>query len=299
VSASQQPESLFGNKNVAGGGGWNNGQPFYSFLGAGSNAFPGNFASTLPSAFTYWGQIGPDFNVAVQAAEQDSRVTVLSRPRIQTSHAVEARIFVGETVPFINGTVFGAYGGTGSQSSYNMENVGINLDVTPYINPDGLVVMDIAQTVSQLGTPVQIDGNPVPTTTERDANATVAVKDGQTIMLGGFISTTKTKSKSGVPFLSDIPLLGKLFTSNSDQNQRVELIVLIRPTVLPTPEAAAETAEAERKALPNVRRAEREIQRENDRLLKQEEGDFPEDSPRKAKPMDTTRDQNGYLPAPE
>jgi general secretion pathway protein D len=271
VSAAQETK-VFNSQNpsAAGLGGFNNGQSFY---GSGAtNVFPGNFTSVLPSGanqtFSYWGKIN-NFDLAVTAAATDGRITVLSRPRIQTSHAVEASIFVGETVPFVTGTTFGAYGGTGSQSSYQNQQVGITLDVTPYINPDGLVVMDIKQTVSQLGTPVQIDNNLVPTTTERDANATVAVKDRDTIILGGFISTTKSKSRSGVPFLKDIPLLGTLFSSTSDSNQRVELIVLIRPTVLPTPETAALVATQERNKLPAVRRAEKEIQDDDSRRLKQ------------------------------
>ena len=265
VSAAQRPKS-FGN-NISGVGGYNNGQNFFG--SGGTNSFPGNLVSSLGSGFNYWAKLGSDFDVAVQAAAVDSRINVLSRPRIQTSHAVPGHIFIGQTVPFITSSYVGAFGGTGSSSSYQNQQVGITLDVTPYINPDGLVVMDIAQTVSQLGNSVQIDGNPVPTTTERDANATVAVKNHDTIMLGGFISTTKSKSKSGVPLLMNIPILGALFSSVNDTSQRVELIVLIRPTVLPTPESAATAAVAEQDQMPGVRQGQKEIQEEDDKRLKQ------------------------------
>ncbi len=193
---------------------------------------------------------------------------MLSRPRIQTSHAVPATIRIGDTVPYVTGTFFGGINGT-ANSQYQQTFVGINLQVTPLINPDGLVVMDIDQDVQQLGTPTVIDGNQVPTTTERYAHAEVSVKDRDTIILGGFISSTKSKANSGVPFLKDIPVLGYLFRSSTDETKRVELIVLIHPTVLPTPEAAALVANRERDRLPGVKAAEAEYQKDEARRLKE------------------------------
>jgi general secretion pathway protein D len=275
VSAAQNPKSFFGHPNIVGGGGFNNGQSFLG--GSGSNSI-GSLTSLLPSlpsgagnSFSYFGNVGPNFDVAIQAAASDSRINVLSRPRIQTSHGVEADLFVGQTVPYINGTTFGDYAGIGARSSYQEKQIGITLRVKPLINPDGLVVMDISQDIGQRGPDVLIDKNPVPIINQRTAQATVAVKDRDTIILGGMISTTKSKTKSGVPFLKDIPILGTLFRSTSDSGQRVELIVLLRPTVLPTPEAAAVVATAERRNLPGVRRAEAEIQEEEAARMKQTE----------------------------
>ena len=271
VSAAQN--SIKGQNNQFYGG-YNNGQQFFPFSGnSGSNGFPGNFVSSLPgNEFSYWGRFGNDFDVAVQAIENDSRVHVLSRPRIQTSHGVEADLFVGETIPYVNSTTAGAYGGVGVYNSYEQQQVGITLKVKPLINPDGLVVMDIYQEASEPGpssTAVDINGTSVPTINQRQASATVAVKDRDTIILGGMISSTQTKTKSGVPYLKDIPLLGNLFQSTANSEERVELIVLIRPTVLPTPEAAASVATAERRNLPGVRRAEAEIRAEEAVRLKQ------------------------------
>jgi general secretion pathway protein D len=269
VSAAQQP---IGQNNVFLGG-YNNGQQFFPFRGAGSNDFPGNFTSSLPgNMFSYWGKFGNTFDIAVQAAENNSRVNVLSRPRIQTSHGVEADLFVGSTIPYVNSTTAGAFGGTGVYNSYDQQQVGITLKIKPLINPDGLVVMDIFQEASvqgPAGTAVNINGTAVPTINQRQASATVAVKDHDTIILGGMISTSQTKTKSGVPYLKDIPLLGNLFRSNNNTEDRVELIILLRPTVLPTPEAAAAVATVERKNLPGVRRAEAEIHASEASRLKQ------------------------------
>src|SRR5581483_11032950 len=109
---------------------------------------------------------------------------------------------------------------------------------------------------------------------QRQAKATVAVKDRDTIILGGMIGTTKTKTKAGVPYLKDMPLLGALFRSNTETEQRTELIVLLRPTVLPTPEAAAMVANTERRNLPGVRRAEAEMQAEEAQRLKDADKDL-------------------------
>jgi general secretion pathway protein D len=212
---------------------------------------------SLPQGLSYFANLGKAWELAVQAIATDSTVNVLSRPRIQTSHAETATLFVGDTVPYINAT-YANLGGTPT-SSYQQKDIGIQLQVQPLINEDGLVVMDIAQNIEQLGPTQTIDNNQVPTTTKRQATAKVAVKDGDTIILGGYITTQKSRSKTGVPGLKDIPGLGVLFRSTSDTVKRTELIVLIRPTVLPTPEMASVTAQKEREKMFGVVRAEKEI----------------------------------------
>ncbi|HXE41914.1 MAG TPA: type II and III secretion system protein, partial [Candidatus Baltobacteraceae bacterium] len=198
------------------------------------------------------GNIGPTWDVALQAAASDNNVTVIQRPRIQTSQAKPAQFFVGSTVPYITGTSYGTGLNGNSSSSYSQLSVGVELDVTPFINPDGLVVMDVQSEIDDLGDNVLIDGNPVPKTTKRTLNSEIAVKDKDTIILGGFIRSDRTKNRSGVPLLKDIPLLGVLFSSRSDTKDRQELIVLMRPTVLRTPEIAAQQTLIEEQRLPGV-----------------------------------------------
>jgi len=222
-----------------------------------------NFPGGLPQGFSYYSQLG-SWDLALTAIAGDSTVNVLSRPRIQTSHAVEASIFVGQTVPFITGSTTDINGG--ARSTFQNQQVGITLQVLPLINPEGLVVLDIVQQVQQLGENRLIDNNQVPTTTERNANARVAVRNGETVILGGFISSNKQKTKTGIPYLKDIPVLGSLFSQKVDSNQRVELIVLIRPTVLKTPEIASAVAEKERQKLFGVRQAEMQILEEEKKL---------------------------------
>ena len=219
-----------------------------------------NSSGSLPGGFAYVGKLNEDFDFAINAAANDSRINVLSRPRVVTSTAKPASIFVGETRPYITGSYFSDFTGAGSRSQYAQTQIGISLNVLPIVNQEGLVVMDIQQQISQVGATVKIDNNDVPTTIDRNANAYVAVHDRDTIMLGGFISTTKNKSKSGVPYLMNIPGLGVLFRSSSENVSRVELMVLIRPTVLPTPEAAALYTAGEKDRHPNLKQSEREVE---------------------------------------
>ena len=247
--------------------------PASSFLGGsssgtnGSGSLSGVGSSTLgslPNEFSYYGKYGNDFNAVLEAVANDSRVSVLSRPQIQTSHAVEAELFIGNTVPYVTGTMNYGYS-SGPSVNYQQMEVGIRLRVLPLINPDGLVVMDIDQEIEQLGPTVAIPGaGNVPTTTKRDAGAKVAVMSGETIILGGFISASRSLDHAGVPWLMDIPVLGNLFKSSSAQNTRTELIVLMRPTVLKTPEIAAKVATEQRNRMAAVKNAEREIRNDED-----------------------------------
>lgn len=269
VAVGQKPKQFSSGKT--GGGILNNNN---DVLGIGSrflqNSALSNNLSSFPqgSGFGYFGQIGPTWDVALQAIATDSTINVLSRPRVQTSHAIEASLFIGDTVPYVTGTISDI---SGSRSQYQQLRVGITLNVLPLVNSEGLVVMDISESIQQLGNSVTIDGNPVPTTTERSASAKVAVKDGDPVILGGFISSTKSTSKSGVPYLKDIPILGALFRSKNDSTKRTELMVLLRPTVLRTPKDASDAAQRERTQMPGIFQAEKQFN-ENEKNLKRKVG---------------------------
>ena len=128
--------------------------------------------------------------------------------------------FAMEFVQTASGGAFGGY------ASIQQLQIGVTIEVTPLINPDGLVVMDIHVKIDSFEGNVTIQNvGDVPVTSSKDANAKVAVRDRDTIMLGGLIQTQKTDNNSGVPLLKDIPLLGFLFRTSSYDNSRQELIV--------------------------------------------------------------------------
>ena len=232
-----------------------------------------NAAGSLPGGFSYLAHLGQDLDVTVTATANDSRARIVQRPRIQASHGVPATIFVGETTPYPTGSYYGG-GAYGGYSSIQQMQVGVTLTVTPLINPDGLVVMDIQQQIDSISGSVAIAniGN-VPITSSKSASTTVAVRDHDTILIGGLIETTKNDTYSGVPVLMSIPVLGNLFRSSSKANARSEVIILIRPTVLPTPEVAALAARAEKNKMPGVREAEHEVQTDESRMLRKFEKD--------------------------
>jgi general secretion pathway protein D len=232
----------------------------------GSSAFSpssGGTNSLLPQGFSYLASFGGgDLDVTVTALAANSKARILQRPRIQTSHAVPATLFVGESRPYPSGSYYGG-ASFGGYAQIQQLQIGVSLEVTPLINPDGLVVMDIHQKIDSFTGNVTIQGvGDVPVTSSKDATAKVAVRDHDTIILGGMIQNTKNSNNSGVPFLKDVPLLGPLFRSSSQDFARSELIVLIRPTVLPTPEVAALTARAEQKKMPDVNQLQSEIEEE-------------------------------------
>jgi general secretion pathway protein D len=158
-------------------GGSSNGQKVLSnILGGGTNGVT-DFASALPGGFSYFARFGGDWEAAIQAIATDSHTEVLQTPRIQTTHAVPASFFNGETVPYINSSYSGG-GAFGGSSSYSQLRVGLQLDVTPYITPDGLVVMDISQTIDELSGTTHIDNvGDVPNTSSRNASSTISVKN--------------------------------------------------------------------------------------------------------------------------
>jgi general secretion pathway protein D len=239
--------------------------------GTGGNSTDGNtpvqlsplsaISSNLPTAAALTGAAGGltyfttfrnlNLDTVVHALASTANSKVLSTPVIQTMDNQEADILVGESVPvptsqsssLISGV--GTLATAGVTSSIQYEDVAIELKVTPRINPDGYVRMDVEQKVNDLGANVNIGGTIVPTILKREAKSSLAVEDKSTIVLGGLIQQTKSLSTTKTPFLGDIPFFGQLFKSQQNNKQRTELIIFIRPTVLRTDSAAV--AEARRR----------------------------------------------------
>jgi general secretion pathway protein D len=237
--------------------------------GVGTTNTTGTGGGLPGGGFSYLASFGQDLDVTLTAVASDSRAKILQRPRIQTSHNEPATIFVGESRPYPTASYYGG-GAYGGYSSIQQLQIGVTLDVTPLINQDGLVVMDIHQTIESANGSVNLPNvGDVPITSRKEAQAKVSVRDHDTIILGGLIETSKSKSASGVPYLMNVPVVGWLFRSTSLSDVRSEFIVLIRPTVLPTPEIAALAAKAEKENMPGVRSAEKELRADEARRKRQ------------------------------
>ncbi|MCZ6683552.1 MAG: hypothetical protein O7B26_10230 [Planctomycetota bacterium] len=179
---------------------------------------------------------GEDFNFLLRALQADSRLEIIQRPMIMCQDNMEANISIGQRVPFIRGTQSTGAGQVNSTIEY--EDIGIILDVEPHINPDGWVYLRIAPEVSSL-TDSTIDiGNGVtaPVFNSRTADTTVAVRDGETVVIGGLITTSETEAESKVPLLGDIPGLGVLFRTTRRIKQRTELLIAMTPRIVRTVE---------------------------------------------------------------
>jgi general secretion pathway protein D len=165
----------------------------------------------------------------IKALGKDSRLNILSSPNVMASDHQEASIEVAEEVPIVTGEVT-SQEATAVTRTIQYRKTGIILKVTPHINSTGLVKLEISQEVSQKGE----RDEELKTTSilNRSVNSTIVVQDGQTIIIGGLIRDTDSDSRSGIPVLRDIPILGYAFGGRTTESTKAELILLITPRVV-------------------------------------------------------------------
>ncbi len=176
---------------------------------------------------------GTSISAALNALEQQTKINVLSAPKLMVLNNQTAALQVGDQVPVATQSAVGVVNPDSPiVNSIQYRDTGVILKVTPRVNAGGLVLLDIAQevsTVSTTGTSA-IDS---PTISTRRISTSIAVQDGQVIALGGLIRDSTTKGKNGLPFLSRIPIIGGLLFGNTNNTRdRTELLILIRPRVL-------------------------------------------------------------------
>ena len=171
----------------------------------------------------------------LRALEGQGRIQVLSNPSVMAANNQAARIQVGENIGRASSSSLSS-GGT-QQTTVEYKDIGVILEVTPSINPDGFVRMIIAPSITDLTTrTTQVTEDlSVPVLTKRMATTTVTVRDGQTIVIGGLIQDTYELRTRKVPFLGDIPLLGFIFRSEQEDTEKTELLVVLTPHVISSP----------------------------------------------------------------
>jgi general secretion pathway protein D len=164
--------------------------------------------------------------IAIQAAK--GNVNILSSPHILTTDNQEASISIVNQVPIPKTTETE----TGTLiTTYEYKDAGITLKVTPKINEKGLVTMQLSLEVTDVGEKKTFDTEQVPFL-KRNAQTSVVVQDGQTLVLGGLISENQSESRTGIPFLMDIPVIGYLFGTTTKSLNKTELVMLITPHVV-------------------------------------------------------------------
>lgn len=221
----------------------------------------GNFFGMNPSRFLDAGTIlGPgDVDISDQAGKfaavssgtldtdsylnlfsalaQENDLNVLASPNILAMDNKEAEIKIGNEVPTATSTSQSGEGLT-TTSQIQYKTVGTILTVTPHITENGNVSMKIVVESSDIGTSTQIGSGQYPSFSTRRATTNALVADGHVLFLGGLISNKKTRTRSGIPFLSKIPILGYLFGGRSWKNEKTEMFVMVTPHVVSNTEEA-------------------------------------------------------------
>lgn len=179
---------------------------------------------------------GNDVRVLVNALMRDSRVKILSSPSVLATDNRPARIQVGSEEPIATGQVTAATGAATPSSSTTIQyrNTGRIVTIIPQVNSKGLVNLQTLVEVSQRGQLVQVgsSGDLFPSFDLRQAETTAVVQDGDTLAIGGIIAENKMNDKTGIPYLMEIPVLGRFFRNTTDETRRTELIMLITPHVI-------------------------------------------------------------------
>jgi general secretion pathway protein D len=223
------------------------------FFNAGDSTFTfsslvtGAVASAFPGFSYLFGT--SDVRVVVNALSQVTDVKVVSSPQLMVLDNEQARLQVGDQVPIVTRT---AQAVTDPDAPLVTEieyrDTGVLLDIIPRVNASGMVTLDIIQEVSDV-TATESSDIDSPTIQQRRIASTVAINSGQTVALGGLIRDRNEVGETGIPVLGDIPLVGNLFKTTSDQVRRTELLVLLTPRVIRDSAEARAVTEELRKRL--------------------------------------------------
>ena len=160
-------------------------------------------------------------NLELQAAQAEGRGDIISTPTVITANQREATIESGTEIPFLEAASSGA-------TSVSFKKAVLSLKVTPQITPDDRIIMDLKVNKDSVGTIF----SGIPSIDTNNLITQVLVQDGETVVLGGVYESTDTNSRRAVPVLGDIPVLGRLFRSNSRSEKKKELLVFITPRIL-------------------------------------------------------------------
>jgi general secretion pathway protein D len=222
---------------------------------AGLVLLPGSTDDSQPKeqeGLRYLARLGVDLDTAVNMFATSRSVTnarILQRPRVQTSVGVPATLFVGQQVPYPVGSYT-----CGCPPARVDPGIGVAFETTPQLAPGGIVLLDVKQKVDMIITNVIIQnvGN-VPVTASTTSEARLAVHDRETVLFGGVSVTNRISIFPEITGLNNVPIVGAALNRlirAPKRTERVELLVLLRTTVLPTPEVAAQGQRAQKERMP-------------------------------------------------
>ncbi|MEJ5339280.1 MAG: type II secretion system secretin GspD [Aquificaceae bacterium] len=250
-----------------GGGGFGVGsvQDLYSSILAGN--FVLGFINNVGRTITIGGStlFFPDLVLLFSLLEKGSGFNLISNPKVLTLDNQTAEIKVGQVVPFASGVKFDINGQP--VITYDYKEVGLDLKITPTIAENNLRLMiglQVQEIVDFIRPQVGQLSYAVPVTSNRQVNSDVVVENGQTIIIGGLVSTRSINSQEGVPGLKDVPLFGRLFRRDSQTEDKVSLFIFLTPYVVESPEELSKITEEHQKIAEELRRL-MESQRKNEK----------------------------------
>lgn len=201
-----------------------------------SDASNGAVASQFPGFSVLFA--GTDGRAALSAVAGLTDVKILSAPSLMVLDNRTATLQVGDQVPVVTQSAVSVTDPDAPiVNSVSLRDTGIILNVTPRVNDSGLVILEIDQEVSDV-VATQSSGIDSPTIQQRRISTSVSVRDGQSVALGGLMRERLSDTKTKIPLLGDVPLLGKLFSTTTTESQRTELLVMITPRVVRSTDAS-------------------------------------------------------------
>jgi general secretion pathway protein D len=216
----------------------------------------GSGSSNSSGGLSYLVDVAGINRAQLTAIASDSRVNILSTPRILVNSGQEASIDVGTQVPTLSAQTTATTQTNGNSNilqSVQYRNTGIILDVKPTIYSDNRIDLDISQEVSSALPIDPASGVNSPAISNRSIKTSLSLNDGGSVVLGGLVSTTDTKGSSGIPFLKDIPVVGNLFKTNSKGKTRTELLLLIVPYIIDSNQQAKNVTQAVIDSMPSIK----------------------------------------------
>ncbi|MYK46942.1 MAG: hypothetical protein F4029_12030, partial [Gammaproteobacteria bacterium] len=168
----------------------------------------------------------------LRLAYEDNRVALRSLPRLIVKSGESGNIFAGSQVPILSQRAEGVQveGSTSIVQQIQYRDTGVTLNITPIVQANGLVDLEINQNFSE--TRAAGAASLTPTILTRDLSTSMTLRDGQSVLMGGLISESQSQGQSGLPGLGRVPVLGRLFRADSFQNDRTELVVMVIPYVI-------------------------------------------------------------------
>jgi general secretion pathway protein D len=192
---------------------------------------PEDFAITLPSAL-------------LQAALNDTKTKILQSPQVRSVDNIKATLKIGERQPTATGSFQPGIGGVGINPLVNTQftylDVGVNVELTPRVHDNGEVSMTVALEISSVTGSVDLGGIDQPIIGQRRADFAIRLREGEVSLLGGLLSTQESRQVTGIPGLMSIPVVGKLFSGNSLDRQRREIMIALVPHVIRRPDISPE-----------------------------------------------------------